>query len=181
MGKLRFSEPYPLEGRPWRAVLGYVPIVYRVRIWEADGSKPKSVPRAGGVDADGILDIGESGHGRGRLDRFAKVALGEKLLSHRAGIEFSTKWGYDFASVFPPEQLRIDVLEVGSKQLAEAIEVLLLETYRWTFKDRPPLNGSAGKTVAVESWLRGQQREPRVDGWLDLKGLIDHLLEDAAP
>ncbi len=141
--------PFDVVAREWRSTVQYEPIVYRVRVWQAHGSGPLSIKRAGGDDPDGILDIGESQHGRGRLDRFAKVALGEKLLSHRAGIEYSTKWGY----AGPPER------------------------YTWVHKDRPPLNSSTGKYEKVEAWLKSMKREPRdSDGWLNLDGLIDDLI-----
>lgn len=111
------------------------------------------------------------------MDRFATVALGEKLVSHSAGVEYSTRWGYDFGTVFPSVQLRIDVLKVSSTELAEAIELDLLERYRWDHKDRPPLNSSAGKYRKVYAWLRNMKREPRSsDGWLNLDGLIDDLI-----
>jgi hypothetical protein len=120
--------------------------------------------------------------GRGWLDRFAKVALGEKLASHRAGIDYSAEWGYDFTTVFPPARLRIDVLQVTSKELAEAIELELLERYRWAYKDRPPLNSAEGKYRKVHDWLTGQNREPRDDeGWLNLNGLVDNLIATSAP
>jgi hypothetical protein len=177
MRRFRFSVPFNVTAREWRSTIRNEPIVYRVRVWHADGSGPLPIKRAGGDDPHGILDIGESQHGRGRLERFAKVALGEKLLSHRAGVEYSTTWGYDFATVFPSAQLRIDVLKVSSKELAEAIEMDLLERYRWDHKDRPPLNSSAGKYRKVFAWLMSMQREPRdSDGWLNLDGLIDDLI-----
>jgi hypothetical protein len=108
-------------GRRFATTIRYEPIVYRVHAWSADGSGPKVIKRAGSEDPHGILDIGESQHGRGRLGRFAQVALGDKLVSHRAGIDYSTGWGYDFATAFPPAQLRIDVLRVASKELADAV------------------------------------------------------------
>jgi len=124
------------------------------------------------VDEIGILDIGESNNGRRRLNDFLGAAQG-KPRSHRAGWEYS-KNAYDFGAVFPLDTLRVEFIHVDSKDIAEAIELALLEDYRWRFKDRPPLNGSAGKYRKVETWLRDVHgRDPRTaDGWLDLDGLL---------
>jgi hypothetical protein len=79
----------------------------------------------------------------------------------------------DFGSVFSPDSLRIELIHLGSKELAEALELALLEEYRWRFKDRPPLNGSAGKYRKVYQWLEQQGRAARdSDGWIDLSGLL---------
>ena len=175
--RFRFSEPFGVIQRGWRTTIGYGAIVYRVRAWKPDGSGPLEINRAAGADPDGILDIGESGRGRDRLEAFARSALGEKLVSHRAGIEYSAEWGYDFASAFPHAHLRVDVLQVSCKELAEAIELFLLEQYRWRYKDRPPLNSSAGKYRKVKKWLEDKNRDPRnAAGWIDLDGLVDDLL-----
>jgi hypothetical protein len=89
-----------------------------------------------------------------------------------SGWEFSIN-GYDFGSVFAPDSLRIEFIHLGSKELAEALELALLEEYRWRFKDRPPLNGSAGKYRKVRQWLEQQGRAARdIDGWIDLSGLL---------
>jgi hypothetical protein len=131
------------------------------------------------VDKEGILDTRESEYGRTRINAFATVAVDERRASHRAGYEYSVEWGYSFHSVFPSEHLRVDVLTLPSKQHAEAIELALLEWYRWIYKDRPPLNSSGGKWRTVERWLREQGHEPRINGWLNIdvvmKGLSSKL------
>ena len=168
---LRFMGPFGFFDRTWDASAPHDAIVYRLRVWDADTGRPRPVSRAGGVDRDGILDIGESQYGRGRLRAFCCAAEG-KLRSHRAGRQYAAA-GYDFASIFAPETIRIEFISLGKKVLAEALEVALLEDYRWRFKDRPPLNGSDGKWRKVERWLTGMGRVPRnADEWLDLRGLL---------
>jgi hypothetical protein len=168
---LTFEGPFDFVSRSWREIIRREPIVYRLRVWEAGTSAFRSIPRAGGVDPDGVLDIGESDDGRRRLDDFC-CALEGKPRSHRAGWEFSIN-GYDFGSVFAPNSLRIEFIHLGSKELAEALELALLEEYRWRFKDRPPLNGSAGKYRKVHQWLERQGRDARdSNGWIDLSGLL---------
>jgi hypothetical protein len=168
---LRFEGLFDFLGRTWRAAVRPEPIVYRLRVWDAARLSFRPVPRAAAVDVDGILDIGESADGRRRLEDFC-AAVECKPRSHRAGWEYSAM-GYDFGSVFAPASLRVEFLHLARKEMAEALELALLEDYRWRFKDRPPLNGSAGKYRKVDAWLREQGRAPRdADGWLDLSGLL---------
>jgi hypothetical protein len=177
---LTFEGPFDFVSRSWRGIIRREPIVYRLRVWDADASTFRSIPRAGGVDLDGVLDIGESDDGRRRLDDFC-CALEGKPRSHRAGWEFSIN-GYDFGSVFAPDSLRIEFIHLGSKELAEALELALLEEYRWRFKDRPPLNGSAGKYRKVRQWLEQQGRAARdIDGWIDLSGLLPLSASPSSP
>jgi len=171
IAKLRFSRALRVADREWNDARDE-PIVYRIRAWRPDGRGPLPIARAGGTDAEGILDIGESEYGCTRLNAFATVAIEERRTSHRAGYEYSTTWGYSFGSLFPSAHLRVDVLTLPSKHHAEAIELALLEWYRWTYKDRPPLNSSGGKWRKVEHWLRKQGHEPRIDGWLNIDGII---------
>lgn len=168
---LPFEGPFGFFDRSWQSVVRREPIVYRLRVWDPDNLRFRAIARAGGSDTDGVLDIGESGNGRKRLDTFCAAAEGKRA-SHRAGWEFSPNV-YDFGSVFAPANIRIEFVHLGSKELAEAVELALLEEYRWRFKDRPPLNGSAGKYNEVHRWLTTQKRPPRdADGWLDLSGLL---------
>ena len=170
-GGLPWEGPFEFLARSWRVAVRREPIVYRLRAWNVETSAFRVVARAGGVDPDGILDIGESADGRRRLEDFCHAAEG-KPRSHRAGREYSIN-GYDFGSAFAPASLRIDFIHLASKQLAEALELALLEEYRWRLKDRPPLNGSAGKSGPVHAWLTQQGRRPRDGhGWIDLQGLL---------
>jgi hypothetical protein len=175
---LAFEGPFDFVGRSWKTAIRPEPIVYRLRVWNSETLSFRSIARAGGEDADGVLDIGESENGRRRLEEFCCAVEG-KPRSHRAGWEYSGN-GYDFGTVFPPATLRIEFLHLGSKELAEALELALLEEYRWRFKDRPPLNGSAGKYRKVLTWLTQRGRTARdAAGWLDLSGLLTAL--DQAP
>ena len=169
---LAFSGPFPLVTRAWSGDVGDVPGVYVLRSMGV-GGVPCAVPRAAGFDERGILDFGASSRLHGRLDDLRGACLSLPR-SHRAGLEYST---YGFAANYPLETLHVDVLTLSAgadgKRLAEAIEFALLETYRWRFKDRPPLNGSAGKYNAVAAWLRSRGRVPRDgEGWLDLAGTL---------
>jgi len=166
--ELEFQGPFDFAKRAWTTSVRQEPLVYRLRVWDDVAGTFRQLARAGGVDVEGVLDIGESQHGRTRLVEFCCAVEG-KHRSHRAGLEYS--W-YDFASTFPIDHLRIEFLHVESKELAEGIELALLEDYRWRFKDRPPLNGSSGKAKKVEQWLASLDRQPRKDGWLDLDGLV---------
>lgn len=169
--RLPFIGPFAFVARTWVPHVRPAPVVYRLRALDAEGGGFRAIGRAGGVDTSGTLDVGESGNGARRLLDFC-LALEGKPRSHRAGWEFSPI-GYDFGSVFPSTALSLELLHVSSKELAEAIELALLEEYRWRFKDRPPLNGSAGKGRKVCAWLEGQGRRPRTpEGWLDLAGLL---------
>ena len=173
---LAFSGPLPLVARAWSGDVGHVPGVYVLRSI-GGGGVPCAVPRAGAIDERGVLDIGESSRLHRRLDDLRGACLSLPR-SHRAGLAYAT---YGFAANYPLETLHVDVLTLpaGSdgKRLAEAIELALLETYRWRFKDRPPLNGSAGKYNAVAAWLQSRGRVPRDgEGWLDLGGLLDGAL-----
>lgn len=168
---IKFEGPFDFVSGAWRSIVRQEPIVYRLRVWDAEGKRWRVLCRAAGDDAQGILDIGESEYGMRRLGDFCDAIQGKKR-PHRAGWEYSQN-GYDFASVFPPDSLRIEFIHLGSKELAESLELALLEEYRWRFKDRPPLNGSAGKYRKVVSWLRRQGRTPiDAQGWLDLSGLL---------
>ncbi|MCD6498055.1 MAG: hypothetical protein J7M25_07095 [Deltaproteobacteria bacterium] len=170
--RLKFEGPYQLSNGAWQEHARSEPMVYRIRAWDLKTKKPRPIPRAARLDTSGILDIGESEKGLGRIEAFLGAAQGKKR-SHRAGLEYSAN-EYDFGSVFPLNTLMVDFLHVESKELAEALELALLEEYRWLFKDRPPLNGSAGKYRKVYDWLHDTiGRDPRdADGWLDLEGLL---------
>lgn len=164
--QLKWDGPFKIDGALSGRCSGA--IVYRVRAF--DGSaRPRVIRRAAGDDASGTLDIGESGDGADRMYTLMRVLTGNNG-SHRAAWEY--RW-YDFHLTFPLPELRVDMIEVGSKQLAEAIECALLEEYRTVFLDRPPLNSSGGKAGAVERWLCSQGAKPRDrEGWLCLESVI---------
>lgn len=168
---LPFEGSYELVSRPWREVMRPEPAVYRLRAWCPETSAFRPIPRCAATDLDGILDLGESGNGLRRIDELCHAIEG-KPRSHRAGREFSVH-GYDFGAVFAPANLRLEFMHLPSKELAEALELALIEDYRWRFKDRPPLNSSSGKWSKVCRWLESQGRAPRDQhGWIDLSGLL---------
>lgn len=172
--RLPFVGPVPLATREWLAHARPEPMAYRLLAWDPVTDRPRPIPRAAGVDDSGLLDIGESGNGRQRLRDLLGAAQG-KPRSHRAGWEYSVA-GYDFGSAFPLETLRVELLHVDSKPLAEALELALLEDYRWRFKDRPPLNGSTGKINKTVAWLQSLGDRPHDDqGWLNLQPLLGSL------
>lgn len=144
-------------------------LVYRIRAF-SDGH-PRLLRRLAGDDKSGTLDVGESGHAYNRLNALARVFDGRSG-SHRAAWEFRS---YDFVAHFPVDQLRVDLLAVPTKNHAVAIECALLEEYRTTFLDRPPLNATSGKPDAVERWLQKEVgTDPARDheGWLRLDAAI---------
>ncbi|MFW6087447.1 MAG: hypothetical protein ACODAG_09595 [Myxococcota bacterium] len=170
--KLRFSGPYGLATGEAVACARPQPMVYRLFAWDGSTDGPRAIPRAVTVDEEGVLDIGESANGKRRLTDFLGAAQG-KLRSHRAGWEYAV---YEFTSTFPLDTLHVEILHVDSKELAEAIEVALLEDYRWRFNDRPPLNSSAGKPNKTVSWLQALGTRPRDDeGWLNLHPFLEPL------
>ncbi|MGE0397190.1 MAG: hypothetical protein AB7T06_10760 [Kofleriaceae bacterium] len=168
--QLRWKGPFAVDAALHAQCSGA--IVYRVRAFDPSG-RARVIHRAGGDDISGTLDIGESGDGSDRMYTLMRVLNGNSG-SHRAAWEY--RW-YDFHITFPVAELRLDIIEVGEKKLAEAIECALLEEYRTEFLDRPPLNGTSGKPAAVERWLRSQGAEPRdSDGWLRLESVMPHHL-----
>ena len=169
LAALPFTTPVALTEESWREHVTRGPAVYRIRAWDLERDAPRAIPRLGGVDEMGIMDIGESGRGRTRVADFLGAAQG-KPRSHRAGWDF---YMYGVAEVVPLEALRVDALAVDDKDVAEALELALLEDYRWRYKDRPPLNGSAGKYRKVAAWLERRGIAARDGhGWLNILTLL---------
>lgn len=169
LAALPFGPPLPLVGDPWRAQITRGPAVYRIRAWDLEREAPRAIPRLGEVDPRGILDVGASSRARARVVAFLAAAQG-KPRSHRAGWDFCA---YDIAKVVPLEALRVDVLPVDDDEVAEAIELALLEDYRFRYKDHPPLRGSIGKHRKVSAWLERRGLASRDDaGWLNVLVLL---------
>lgn len=169
LAALPFGPPLPLVGGAWRAQVTPGPAVYRVRAWDLEREAPRAIPRLGGVDPRGVLDVGASRRARARVAGFVAAARGEPR-AHRAGSDFHA---YDVAAVVPLEALRVDVLPVDDEEIAEAIELALLEDYRFRYKDRPPLHGSTGKHREVTAWLERRGLAARDDaGWLNVLVLL---------
>jgi hypothetical protein len=166
--RIRFQGPWSLQ-RGWQNHLSDTPIVYRLRAWIDQAVTSRSVARAHGVDHEGVLDIGMSGHGYGRIQTFLRTCRTGRG-SHAAANKFHD---YNFEDAFPISTLKIEAVQLPSEELAEAVELALLEDYLYRFKDLPPLNSTAGNWRAVAAWLESLGREPRkTDGVIDLDGLI---------
>jgi hypothetical protein len=119
---------------------------------------PRPIVRARGEDKDGVLLIGEATNLARRIRQLSK-AMGSRTQDgdapHRPGLEYSAGWGYDFNRKFKRGSLTVEYW-FTAREDHELLEAALLERYRWTFLDRPPLNSSIGKWRAPS----------RKDGWI---------------
>ena len=172
--RIRFQGPWGFHDEAWKNQLRDVPTVYRLRATDPDTGAIKPIPRASGVsDHEGVLDIGTTAHGYGRILTLLRACRSGRG-SHAAGLKYHV---YDYADAFPLATLRVEAIEVASEELAEAIELALIETYLYEFKDLPPLNSTAGNWRKVARWLKSQGRRPRKpDSEIDLDGLIPAAL-----
>ncbi len=128
-----------LSGNEWPGVQKK-PGVYRIRAFHHRG-KPIRVPRALGIDYEGVIDIGESDNLIKRLSYFWGRATG-KSYSHSAADEYIS---WEMRRHWPLELLRFDFIHVDDKTAAEKLELKMIDEYRARFYDRPPLNKSQGK------------------------------------
>ena len=166
--KVHFTGPWPFESGAWKAHVRATPATYRLRAWDRDTDSAVPISRASSVDHEGVLDIGTTSGGYGRLStalRAMKTGKG----SHAAGLKY---FGYDFATAFPLKDIQVEVVHVPTEELAEAVELWLLEDYLWRYKDLPPLNSTAGNWKKVDRWLRSLGRTPRCDDLINLRGLL---------
>lgn len=164
---VQFDGPRGFDDESWKDHVSTSSGVYRLRAWAESG--PRHLTRASGaVDLDGILDIGTTSGLYGRLLELLRACRHGRG-SHSAGLRFNH---YGYATAFPLESLRIEVLPLATAPLAEALELALIEHYIWTFKDSTPLNSTQGNWRSVDRWLRSQGREPRRNGCVDLRGLL---------
>ena len=118
------------------------PVVYRIRAFTPSG-EPQQIPRCNGVDAEGILHIGESQKLQTRVLFFLQ-AVANGRAAHSAGCEF---YESGFGERFPLNCLRWDFATAGSKVEAVELELRLQRRYRRVFLDKPPLDGSIGKNL----------------------------------
>ena len=116
------------------------PGVYRIRAFTKQG-KPRCISRAGGVDREGILHIGEAKNLEARIQMFMRAATKGKA-AHHAGREF---FEWHFERLFPRENLRVDFIETRTKEQAQRLERALHVEYRKEFLDRPPLDSTSGQ------------------------------------
>lgn len=97
----------------------------------------KSINRAYGKDVEGILDVGESGHLRGRIKSFIACAKGNQRSGHMAGWRFHR---FKFDSKFPLNSLYISWHTAETKEEAYRLEEQILESYLEQHSELPPLN-----------------------------------------
>ncbi|MBK9034629.1 MAG: hypothetical protein IPL61_25750 [Myxococcales bacterium] len=156
---------------PWSKLIQDQPWSKPVRLAEAEPPKApgvyvvqakkrgrlRAIPRAAGVDPDGVLVIGETMHLARRIRSLLKamsLEVTQKSVSHRAGLDYSKGHGWDYGRSFPLTDL---VVRWWPTNRHKVLEAGLLERYRWEFLDRPPLNasiGSAGKAQRdAHGWL----------------------------
>lgn len=107
--------------------------VYMIRCVDSEG-KPIKIPRAGGIDEEGILYIGKTINLRERTKSFWDVALKGTRKKHSGA---STYYYFDFNRVFPKDQLEVRWIITHQP---ERIEKLLLNSYMKKYLDTPPLN-----------------------------------------
>lgn len=139
---LPWTEPRPLSplsGGP--PMVNSEPGVYRIRAFNGQG-QAMCIARAGGIDRDGILHIGES-EDLGRRIRDFRRCVENRTTGHKAGVEF---WRYGFHDLFLPQNLRFDYVVTGTKERATELEYQLHQDYRKRHLDRPPLDGTSGRS-----------------------------------
>ena len=137
---LEWSPACPLFGTKHHLDVRGRPGVYRIRAFRDD--EPLAIQRANGIDSLGILHIGKS-NDLGRRLRFFRQAAEGKKASHHAGREY-VEWCFErLASL---ESLRFDYVLTADAAEALALERQLHKTYRHTYLDRPPLDGTSGQS-----------------------------------
>jgi hypothetical protein len=135
-----WSETLPLTSSDIRSRIRDQCGVYRIRAFTPSG-EPLQIARCNGVDAQGILHIGESQRLQTRVLFFLQAATNGKA-AHSAGCEF---YESGFGKHFSLNCLRWDFASCGSKAEAVELELRLQRGYRRIFLDKPPLDGSIGK------------------------------------
>jgi hypothetical protein len=97
----------------------------------------KAVPRAIGIDAEGILTIGESERLRGRLLDFIRCASTKGETGHMAGWRYAF---FGFDRYYPLRDLYVRWIATSSKETAYEEEGRLLLQYLRRHSELPPLN-----------------------------------------
>jgi len=106
---------YRLAEQKWE-IIPESPGVYVIR-WGVEG-KSKAIPRAGGVDEEGIIYIGRSKNLRRRIKQFWTNVVG-KYAPHIVGITYRE---YKFHRVFKPNELEVSWAVVHSAEALKDIE-----------------------------------------------------------
>jgi hypothetical protein len=108
----------------------------------------RPITRAIGVDAEGFLDVGESGLLRKRLRDFKKCAGQRGSQGHMAGWRYAF---FRFERQFPLHSLRIRWVGADSKAAAYRAEGRILLAYIQRHCELPPLNYKFNWDVFEES------------------------------
>jgi hypothetical protein len=117
--------------------------IYRIRMTTQDGT-PILIARLGGVDPDGVLDIGRSGLRTAKSDR----SLGRRLWEFWQGRNHSAAYTYGLARVLMAEMPRFcghrlwaSVLELADEAIEQA-ERDAIRAYFDRFLELPPYNAA---------------------------------------
>jgi hypothetical protein len=104
--------------------------------------------RCHGVDEQGVLDIGESGNLRGRIQAFKRCATGESKKGHMAGWRYFSLGYHD---IYPFESLWVCYRVFNSKKSAYREEGRMLRAYVEQYYELPPLNYKFNWSEETES------------------------------
>lgn len=109
------------------------------RIYSLDESdQPRPLQRVLGTDTEGILYIGKSGNLKARVRMLWRVLQNDyKATAHTFGMNYKSL--QIIREAFPYDTL---ALEYEENPAPKAYEKNLLESYRQSFGEVPPLNGS---------------------------------------
>jgi hypothetical protein len=117
--------------------------IYRIRITSREGI-PIAIARLGGVDPDGILDIGWSGHRTAKSDR----SLGQRLWEFWQGRNHSAAYTYGLALVMMSEmptfrghRLWASIVVLADEAIKKG-EQDAIRAYFNRFLELPPYNGA---------------------------------------
>lgn len=110
--------------------------VYQIR-----GTKdlvPIFTQRLGGIDYEGILDIGQTSNLRVRMTDFWGAAGKENSnYSHQAGVIFLKR---NYKNLFPTEGLQFRYLIQNNETTTREMEKQEIQNYIEKFRELPPLN-----------------------------------------
>jgi hypothetical protein len=96
----------------------------------------RPIQRLLGIDNNGLLDVGESGNLRERIDKFRGAIGGDRNTAHSAGRRFSMFLNPHF----PLSSLKIRWITHATKDEAKLLESQLLTFYLRCHGELPPLN-----------------------------------------
>lgn len=116
--------------------------IYRVRSANSDGV-PVPIPRIGGTDADGILNIGRSGYTTAKTDRSLGQRLWEFWYGRHSGAYtyYLTVQGLAQLPPFAGHKLWASIVVLPEVEIAQA-EQSALHEYFQRFLELPPYNAA---------------------------------------